>query len=89
MNPSQAFRGKDKCNCKVQKAFCAVLGVFLLIFAIAINHNVHAQFGFKVRKPGAEKKDDDPEAPADKQIVDIGKPERSMLGHRRRSAIHG
>ena len=63
--------GKKKFNCAVQKVFCAVLGVLLLIFAIAVYHNVHAQLDFIVRKPGAEKKDDDPEAPADKQIVDM------------------
>lgn len=62
--------GKKKCNCTVQKVACAVLAVFLLIFAISIYHST-AKLDFVVRKPGAEKKDDDPEAPPDKQIVDM------------------
>ena len=63
--------GGKKCNCTVQKTLCAVLAVFLLVFGIAVYHSVHAQLDFIVRKPGEEKKDDDPEAPADKQIVDM------------------
>ena len=62
--------GKKKCNCTVQKVACAVFGVFILIFAIAV-YNSLAKLDFIVRKPGAEKKDDDPEAPPDKQIVDM------------------
>ena len=63
--------GGKKCNCTVQKVCCAVCAVFILIFAIAVYHTIHAQLDFIVRKPGEEKKDDDPEAPADKQIVDM------------------
>ena len=53
------------------ESFLCSLGHIVLIFAIAVYHNVHAELDFIVRKPGAEKKDDDPEAPADEQIVDM------------------
>ena len=61
---------RKKCNCKVKKVACAVFGVFLFIFSLGVYHDVNAQLDFIVRKP-EEKKDDDPDAPADKQIVDM------------------
>ena len=61
---------RKKCNCTVKKVACAVFGVFLFIFSLGVYHDVNAQLDFMVRKP-EEKKDDDPDAPADKQIVDM------------------
>ena len=41
----------------------------MFIFAIAVYQTINSQLDSIVWKPGEEKKDDDPEAPADKQIV--------------------
>lgn len=63
--------GRKKCNCSAGKVACAVFSVFMFIFAIGVYQIINAQLDSIVRKPEEDKKDDDSEAPADKQIVDM------------------